>query len=161
MDGPPEASPPMSAPLLLWVILLRWATSGGFVRGGRTWQHCTGRSEGQRVGCARREASRRVLAMPTVGVPGCQRAESRGDSTARCQLPAPRLHPRAVGGGVFPMPAARRHATGPGSNQPFSVPWGELWLFIHCDRFPCGMSFVPRSGGSGDQLEEGKGWKEE
>ncbi|KAJ7421356.1 Thrombospondin-type laminin G domain and EAR repeat-containing protein [Willisornis vidua] len=31
----------MSAPLLLWVILLRWASGGGFLRGGRTWQHCT------------------------------------------------------------------------------------------------------------------------
>ncbi|XP_026711354.1 thrombospondin-type laminin G domain and EAR repeat-containing protein isoform X1 [Athene cunicularia] len=31
----------MSAPLLLWVTLFHWATSGGFIRGGRTWQHCT------------------------------------------------------------------------------------------------------------------------
>ncbi|XP_053842414.1 thrombospondin-type laminin G domain and EAR repeat-containing protein isoform X2 [Vidua macroura] len=31
----------MSAPLLLWVVLLRWASGGGFIRGGRTWQHCT------------------------------------------------------------------------------------------------------------------------
>lgn len=64
MDGLPEASPPMSAPLLLWVILLHWATSGGFVRGGRTWQHCTGRSKARWVGCAGREASRQVLAVP-------------------------------------------------------------------------------------------------
>lgn len=46
MDGPPQARPPMSAPLLLWVVLLRWASGGGFARPGRTWQHCTGRSEG-------------------------------------------------------------------------------------------------------------------
>lgn len=63
MDGPSEASPPMSAPLLLWVILLHWAIGGGFNRGGRTWQHCTGRSEGRRVGCAGREASRQALAV--------------------------------------------------------------------------------------------------
>ncbi|XP_071293362.1 thrombospondin-type laminin G domain and EAR repeat-containing protein isoform X1 [Agelaius tricolor] len=31
----------MSAPLLLWVVLLRWASGGGFIRAGRTWQHCT------------------------------------------------------------------------------------------------------------------------
>ncbi|KAM9378378.1 thrombospondin-type laminin G domain and EAR repeat-containing protein [Phaethornis superciliosus] len=33
----------MSALLLqlLWVILLHWAAGGGFVQGGRTWQHCT------------------------------------------------------------------------------------------------------------------------
>ncbi|KAK2538707.1 Tspear [Columba livia] len=31
----------MSAPLLLWLVLLHGATAGGPVRGGRTWRHCT------------------------------------------------------------------------------------------------------------------------
>ncbi|XP_072723367.1 thrombospondin-type laminin G domain and EAR repeat-containing protein isoform X1 [Ciconia boyciana] len=31
----------MSTLLLLWVVLLHWVTGGGFVQGGRTWQHCT------------------------------------------------------------------------------------------------------------------------
>lgn len=75
MDGPPKAEPPMSAPLLLWVVLLRWASGGGSVRGGRTWQHCTGRSEG-RAGCtgvspAGKRAGTAVL--PWVGCsPRCQ-----------------------------------------------------------------------------------------
>lgn len=65
MDGPPEVSPPMSAPLLIWVVLLHWATSGDFVRGGRTWQHCTGRSEGLGGGAVPgREALRQAMAVP-------------------------------------------------------------------------------------------------
>ncbi|XP_035167973.1 thrombospondin-type laminin G domain and EAR repeat-containing protein-like isoform X1 [Oxyura jamaicensis] len=31
----------MSASLLLWAVLLHWASGGGLARGGRTWQHCT------------------------------------------------------------------------------------------------------------------------
>ncbi|XP_025892196.1 thrombospondin-type laminin G domain and EAR repeat-containing protein [Nothoprocta perdicaria] len=31
----------MSAPLLLWAVLLHWVAGGDLGRGGKTWQHCT------------------------------------------------------------------------------------------------------------------------
>lgn len=113
MDGPPEAGPPMSAPLLLWLVLLHGATAGGPVRGGRTWRHCTGRSAGRRGLC------RSVASTPALGQmprPVCdgmsQKACSvlggtQGSGGLGLRMTAVRDAPRCVaGGGDVRAPAA-------------------------------------------------------
>lgn len=61
------------------------------------------------------------------------------------QLPASCPQPWAVGNGVNPAPAAPWHSTGLGSDQLFSVPWGELYAH------PCDTSIVPGSAGPEDR----------
>lgn len=166
VDGPAQAKPPMSAPLLLWVILLPWASGGGFSRGGRTWQHCTGRSEGRapgdrsspsvlpRPGCSPRCQGRAQKAcsvlggMPHVGQPSPSvsvlRVHSSGprdSDVSGCQ------DTRAAGCGVIPVPAAPTVPAG-GSTQPSRAPCLSL-LHKRCPRFCC-----RQRGGEG--LEEGE-----
>lgn len=103
----------MSAPLLLWLVLLHGATAGGPVRGGRTWRHCTGRSAGRRGLC------RRVASTPALGQmprPVCdgmsQKAcyvlgGTQGSGGLGLRMTAPRDAPRCVaGGGDVRAPAA-------------------------------------------------------
>lgn len=171
----------MSAPLLRWVVLLHWATGGGFGREGRTWQHCTGRSRdrgGLRGetgdGCARRHAGpcspagRMLPTLPGQTPKACfvlggaawrpqgaqtQGLSARGPADASAMPPCCSCqHPWAAGLGVTPVSAAPWCGTGPASNRPFSVPWEELRAR------PCGASTVPRSGGP--TCGEGKDWQE-
>lgn len=172
-----EVGLPMSAPLLLWVILLHWATSGGFVRGGRTWQHCTGRSKGC---CAGREASRQAMAMPGTTLPRGGMSPSMlhfggvGDMAAvgcsawgGLSLAA---QPRGFSaGGLSLRVTSRRDASGTAAARTLPAPthggwWGHpcacsppAWVELcalqhkHCPKvcWPWGLTHG-----------EGKGWKE-
>lgn len=152
MDGPSEASPPMSAPLLLWVILLHWAIGGGFNRGGRTWQHCTGRSEGRRVGGLCREGGVKT------GV-GCA-GETHWDPCAPTDgmFPAlPGQTPDSVlhfGGDTWLLQGAPRGAASPWQPSPwFQCPGASgLSLGVTAQRNASGAaaaSILPATVGSG------------